>query len=312
MTRLKKIDLHAHYISPGFAQFLDDYFDGKGDGVPTPPFSVEGYFDFMQENDIDFGVLSISSPHLSTAPDTLLPALTKEVNDYAAQFVSTYPDKLGFFASLPLPLIEESIKTIDTSLDRHHALGFTLPTNIRGVYLGDAQFDAVLSKLNERHATVAIHPNEPQPVNEAIKAHILTPLMEFFFDTTRAIAFMSQNNVFSKYPNIKWIVPHCGALLPIIAQRIDMGNKMFQVEHQPDDMQDVLKHLYFDLAGKVLPYQLPTLLHMVDENKIVYGSDAPYTTKQVVHTLSQALEKTDALSEAQKLKMFYTNAMQLI
>ena len=39
------------------------------------------------------------------------------------------------------------------------------------------------------------------------------PLMEFIFDTTRTIIYMSQKNVFSKYPNIKWIVPHCGALL---------------------------------------------------------------------------------------------------
>ena len=38
---MKKIDLHAHYISPGYSQFLDDYFNGEGDGVKTPPFSVE-------------------------------------------------------------------------------------------------------------------------------------------------------------------------------------------------------------------------------------------------------------------------------
>ena len=37
-----------------------------------------------------------------------------------------------------------------------------------------------------------------------------------------------------------------------------------------------MKNLYFDLAGKVLPYQLPTLLEMVDPDKIVYGSDTLY------------------------------------
>ena len=44
---MKKIDLHAHYISPGFSKFLYDYFDGKGDGVATPKFSPEGYLEFM-------------------------------------------------------------------------------------------------------------------------------------------------------------------------------------------------------------------------------------------------------------------------
>ncbi len=59
---MKKIDLHAHYISPGFSKFLDDYFDGKGDGVATPNFSPEGYLDLMTRMDIEYGVLSISSP----------------------------------------------------------------------------------------------------------------------------------------------------------------------------------------------------------------------------------------------------------
>ena len=171
---------------------------------------------------------------------------------------------------------------------------------MRGIYLGDDRLDPVLAKLNERQATVAIHPNEPKPVNEAIKAQILSPLMEFFFDTTRTIIFMSQNNVFSKYPNIKWIVPHSGALLPVIAQRVNIGNKMFNVENGPDDIEQVMQSLYFDLAGMVLPHQLPTLLKMVDEDKIVYGADAPYTTDQVIKRLAKDIESTDLLTEEQK------------
>lgn len=81
---------------------------------------------------------------------------------------------------LPLPL-EESIQMIDRALDEQHAKDFLLPTNARGIYLGDRRLDRIFEKLNERHAVVAIHPNEPQPMNDAIKAKVLTPLMEFFF-----------------------------------------------------------------------------------------------------------------------------------
>ncbi|HJF67149.1 MAG TPA: amidohydrolase [Staphylococcus kloosii] len=309
---MNKIDMHSHYISPGFAQFLDDYFDGQGDGVPTPHFSIDNYLSLMQEADIDYGVLSISSPHLSAAPDEEMLKLTEEVNDYGANLTKSYKDKIGFFASLPLPLVEESVKAIDYALDVQNAHGFTLPTNARGIYLGDQRLDDILAKLNERHALVAIHPNEPKPINDDIKAEILTPLMEFFFDTTRTIIFMNQNNVFSRYPNIKWIVPHSGALLPIIVQRVDMGNKMFDVENQPDDLEQTMQSLYFDLAGKVLPHQLPTLLTMVDENKIVYGADAPYTTDNVVKLLNDELESSSLLTDEQQQKFFYDNAQNLI
>lgn len=304
--------MHSHYISPGFAQFLDDYFDGQGDGVPTPHFSIDNYLSLMQEADIDYGVLSISSPHLSAAPDEEMLKLTEDVNDYGANLTKSYKDKIGFFASLPLPLVEESVRAIDYALDVQNAHGFTLPTNARGIYLGDQRLDDILAKLNERHALVAIHPNEPNPINDDIKAEILTPLMEFFFDTTRTIIFMNQNNVFSRYPNIKWIVPHSGALLPIIVQRVDMGNKMFDVENQPDDLEQTMQSLYFDLAGKVLPHQLPTLLTMVDENKIVYGADAPYTTDNVVKLLNDELESSSLLTDEQRQQFFYDNAQNLI
>jgi predicted TIM-barrel fold metal-dependent hydrolase len=201
---------------------------------------------------------------------------------------------------------------IDYALDSQKAKGFTLPTNARGVYLGDARLDDILAKLNARHATVAIHPNEPKPLNDTIKEQVLTPLMEFFFDTTRTIIFMNQNNVFSRFPNIKWIVPHSGALLPVIAQRVAMGNKMFEVENQPDDLEQTMQSLYFDLAGKVLPHQLPTLLTMVDENKIVYGADAPYTTDNVVKLLNDELESSSLLTDEQRQKFFYDNAQNLI
>lgn len=309
---MKKIDLHAHYISPGFSQFLDDYFDGKGDGVKTPPFSPESYINLMKEQDIEYGVLSISSPHISAAPDDKMLELAEEVNTYAANITQQYSDQIGFFATLPLPLAEESVNTIDKALDDQQALGFTLPTNARGVYLGDERLDPVLEKLNERQATVAIHPNEPKPAIKAMSEEVPPPLMEFIFDTTRTIIYMSQKNVFTKYPNIKWIVPHCGALLPVIAQRVAMGNKMFGSEKQPDDLEQVMKNLYFDLAGKVLPYQLPTLLEMVDPDKIVYGSDAPYTTNQVVSMLANEIESTDLITIDSKIHMLYDNGKALL
>lgn len=309
---MKKIDLHAHYISPGFSQFLDDYFDGKGDGVKTPPFSPESYINLMKEQDIEYAVLSISSPHISAAPDDKMLELAEEVNTYAADITQQYSDQIGFFATLPLPLAEESVNTIDKALDDQQALGFTLPTNARGVYLGDERLDPVLEKLNERQATVAIHPNEPKPAIKAMSEEVPPPLMEFIFDTTRTIIYMSQKNVFSKYPNIKWIVPHCGALLPVIAQRVAMGNKMFGSEKQPDDLEQVMKNLYFDLAGKVLPYQLPTLLEMVDPDKIVYGSDAPYTTNQVVSMLANEIESTDLITIDSKIHMLYDNGKALL
>ena len=51
-----------------------------------------------------------------------------------------------------------------------------------------------------------------------------------------------------------------------------------------------MKELYFDL-GKALPYRLPNITQCVDMDKIIYGSDAPYTTDQVVTMLAMNLKE---------------------
>ncbi|WP_248498899.1 hypothetical protein [Staphylococcus haemolyticus] len=73
-----------------------------------------------------------------------------------------------------------------------------------------------------------------------------------------------------------------------------------------------MKELYFDLAGKALPYQFPNITQCVDMDKIIYGSDAPYTTDQVVTMLADELERTDLLSHHELEKMFYDNGKQLL
>ena len=75
-----------------------------------------------------------------------------------------------------------------------------------------------------------------------------------------------------------------------------------------DDLEQVMKELYFDLAGKVLPYQLPNIAQCVDMDKIVYGSDAPYTTDQVVMMLADELESTELISRHELEKCYMITA----
>ncbi|KRM11844.1 amidohydrolase family protein [Paucilactobacillus suebicus] len=306
-----KIDFHAHYLSPEYVNYLDHYFNGYGDGVATPKWNVEDHLQLMKDFDIDYSVLSISSPHLSAGSKETTVQLAQDVNGFAADVADAHPTKFGFFASLPLPYVDESIKSIDEAVSLH-AQGFTLPTNVQGTYIGDDSFDAVMAKLNDVNALVTLHPNAPQPMTSAA-TDVKVPLMEFFFDTTRTVVNMAQHNIFSKYTNITWLIPHAGALLPIIAQRISVGGKFLNDgDQEPDDMLEVMGHLYFDTAGMVLPYQLPTLLKMTTADKLVYGSDFPYTPNKVVGGLADQLEQTDQLTDQQKQQIFSDTARKLI
>ncbi|QIL50335.1 amidohydrolase [Weissella coleopterorum] len=305
-----KIDFHTHFLPEVYVDYLNKYYDGKADGVRTPKWSLEEHLQFMKDSNIDHSVLSLSSPHPSLGNQAETIAIISAINEEAEKISRTFPEKFSYSASLPLPFIDESLKTIERFADT--ALGFSFPSNTQGLYLGDPKLDDVMALLNEKKATIFIHPTEPQEQNIDAAKGIKTPLMEFFFDTTRAVVNLAQFQIFSRYPAISWIIPHAGALLPIIAQRISEGNKFLSAptDPQPDDLLQVMqqKNVHFDLAGMVLPYQLPTLLQIVKPDQLLYGSDFPYTPAATTDKLAQKIEDTSLFSSSELNAIFNENA----
>ncbi|KRL81556.1 amidohydrolase family protein [Secundilactobacillus paracollinoides] len=307
-----KIDFHAHYLSPGYKKYLKDQFNDMGDGVKTPEYTIDTTLEIMDQVNIDYSLISISSPHINTGDQNGTIELASEVNECAAEQHAKYPDKIGFLASLPLPYVDASIKAIDDAY-ANGATGFTLPTNSRGTYVGDPKLDAMMAHLNERHALVALHPNAPANLDPNVAGQIPAPIAEFFFDTTRTVLNMLQNQIFTRYPDIKFIIPHAGAVLPIIANRVSLAQSLNpELTDAQVDIKTAMNGLYFDVAGMVLPQQLPALLQLVDPDKLLYASDTPYTPTPAVLNLADQLETTGLLSETMKAKIFKDNGTTLL
>ena len=99
------------------------------------------------------------------------------------------------------------------------------------------------------------------------------------FETTRAVANLIMSGTLERYPRIKLIVPHAGATLPVLADRIAMMTAMFPhlSEIAPDRIVPTLGRLYYDLAGMPVPRLLPALRTFADPSRLLYGSDWPHT-----------------------------------
>jgi predicted TIM-barrel fold metal-dependent hydrolase len=116
-----------------------------------------------------------------------------------------YPDRFGVFASLPLPDVDASLAEIEYAFDALRVDGVVLLTNIAGTYLGDPSFDPVFAELNRRQAIVFLHPTSP-PCWEAFSLGLSRPLMEFPFDTTRAVTNLFRSGTFDRCPDLRVIV----------------------------------------------------------------------------------------------------------
>jgi predicted TIM-barrel fold metal-dependent hydrolase len=264
---------------------------------------------------ISKSILSITSPgtHLKAHDDELARKVTRETNDEVANICRDHPDKFGFFASLPLPDVAGSLEEIDRALDDLGAAGFALMTNAHGYYLGDAHLDKVFAKLNERKAIVFMHPtscrSHKAPEGERPLSQYPAPMLEFFFDTTRAVVNLILSGTVARYPNITYLVSHCGGALPPLVERFSSFSTTILGGDAGVDsgtVKDLFKsRFYFDLAGFPFPDQIHGLLRLSDTSRLLYGSDFPYTP-------ASALGGMGARTDEELKKLFDEHVVQEI
>lgn len=310
----RKIDFQAHYLPPSYYDFLAEEGLFCPDGFPTPQWDEAWQQEMMGELGIAYALLSVSSPSLWTKDPARTRTLARKVNDEGAEIVSRAPGNLGFLATLPLPEVSAAINEARRCLDTLHAGGVGLMTNYGGVYLGDRSLDPILAELNGRGALAVLHPTKPAVTVPNVNEEIPVPAFEYFVETTRTFLNLIQNDTFARYPDIRWVIPHAGAFLPILADRFESFALMLRFA-DPDRRVDILAdmaHVYYDLAGFSEPKQLEMLLRNVDETHLLYGSDTPYTDISACVGQAEALEETPKLTERQKALLFTENALTLL
>lgn len=310
-----KIDVHVHYLPPEYRRLAAEAGHSKPDGMPgLPEWSPERAVAFMDEMNIQAGVLSVSSPGVHFGNDEAARKLARYVNEAGAEAARKYPGRFGLFASLPLPDTDGALAEISYAFDELKADGVVLETNFDGVYPGDPKMDPVFAELDRRGAVVFIHPTAPScPGCLDISMGYPRPMIEFIFETTRAVTNLILTGTLDKYPNIRIIVPHAGATLPVIADRVVGLSPALQLSRPitEEDFFGKLRGFYYDTAGFPVPRLLGALLQVADPTRIVYGSDWPFTPDPLVVKLAGRLAETPLLDDAARRQIYRENALAL-
>lgn len=299
------IDVHAHFVPQHYRETAIASGYARPDGMPGfPDWSGEDMVAMMDRQNIERAILSVSSPGVHFGDDQAAAELARFVNREAADLSIRYPGRFGFFASLPLPDIAASLREVDYAFDELGASGVILESNHHGVYPGDPEFDPLLEALDRRGAVVFLHPTSPHctcGVGHANGHALPAPILEFMFETTRVVTNMVYSRVPVRYSKIKFIIPHGGAALPALADRIAFASAAIPSAGDlgPQQVLEQLGTFYYDLAGAPLPRQLPALRSFASDSKLLYGSDWPFTPEPLVQKLKGGLEQ--ALSDTPDL-----------
>ena len=317
--KIGRIDVHAHFLPEKYRAALAAAGHAKPCGMPgIPQWSVDQALGMMDRLSIDAAILSISAPGLHFGDDDAARKMARLVNDEGAKATQLHPTRFGMFASLPLPDIDGSLAEITYAFDTLHADGIVVESNHNGVYLGDPKLDPVFEELNRRHAKIFIHPTNPhcaccQDPTALTPIGYPFPMIEFMFETTRAVFNLILSGTLERFPNLKIIVPHAGATIPILADRVAGLAPALGLKKSLDvpRFYETLRGLYYDLAGFPIPRQLVPLLEIADPKHIMYGSDWPYTPEPLVVDLAHKLDTSSLLSAAMRQDFMRNNALGL-
>jgi 6-methylsalicylate decarboxylase len=239
--------------------------------------------------------------------------LARSSNEVAAEAVRSHPDRFGGFTCLPLPDVDGALAEIDYGFGTLGLDGVVLLTNADGVYLGDSRLDPVFDELNRRRAVVFLHPTVPAGA-ESTSLGYAPSLIEFVFDTTRAVTHLVFSGTLERCPDLRLIVPHAGGTIPFLADRIGLIASRFvpgAADRAPAGAQAYFRRLYYELAISTGPQAVASVLQLADPERILFGSDYPALFEEDVHDLIQALAGNPLLKAGDLEMIQRRNALQL-
>jgi predicted TIM-barrel fold metal-dependent hydrolase len=306
----RRIDMHHHFQPPG----------GLGNaGLQwwTPQHSL----DMMDKFGISFAMMS--NPGASaTAYDGTAKGndAARKSNEYGAKLVSDHAKRIGLFAAIPMNNTDGALKEIEYALDTLKADGFQIGSSTIDKWPGDPQYLPIFQELHRRKATVFIHPF----VNKCCKTlmpGIPESVVEYDFDTTRAVTSMLYNGTLSSCPDMRVIVNHSGAAVPALAGRIkdrvpgaqtsNFGTPKTNTEginpQIPKGVFYELRKLYYECAHAAYPFPISALLKLVPSTQILFGTDYPAEPMESTvghlpeNDLSAALQRAMNRENAERL-----------
>jgi 6-methylsalicylate decarboxylase len=303
-----RIDTHHHIIPPDYREMLRRAGIDEAGGRALPDWSADAALQTMAELEVGTAIMSVSTPgttFLLAASDAL--ALARDLNDYTADLVASQADRFGFFATVPMPHIDESVTEVVRALDDLNADGVVLLANNEGTYLGQDGQDALWSALDARSAVVFVHPADlPGPTVPGVAPFAA----DFLLDTTRAAYLLVRNGIRRKYPNIKFILSHAGGFVPYASHRMAVAI-MAETGASPADTLDDFSSFYFDTALSSSAAALPTLLAFAKPGHITFGSDWPFAPIAAGQYFAMGLETYPTLDVAGRAVIDRTNALAL-
>jgi len=333
-----RIDAYNHFFPAGYYKKMEEVAGDLKDmfrrtrsvqsihDLDTRLRVVEQFPDYAQ-------ILSLPAPTLDTLSKgrpEVAAELARIGNDGLAELVDKHPRHFpAFIAQVPLSAPDAGVAESERALTQLGAAGVQIYTNVGGKPLDRPEFEPFFAAMNRLGKPIWIHPERgaahPDYMDEKKSLYEIWWTFGWPYETSVAMSRLVFSKTLDKYPNLKIIVHHLGAMVPYHEGRVGPGWDQIGKRTTDEDYFALLKSLKkrpldyfkqnFHADSAVFGSRAATVcgLEFFGADKVVFASDCPFDPEGGTMYIRETIKIIDGLdiSKADRDKIYHGNLEKL-
>lgn len=343
-----KIDIFAHFMTEEYQNVLRKHM-GAAYRAPEPWISdVDSRLRLMDKYETVQVLMPSGPPVESVAGPKKAAELARVANDSVAEVINRHPDYFITAAALiPMNNIEAALDEIDRCIQSLKFKGiylFTpqivlgkeskkvvkdkaaidpsagdLPTLTRA--LDHPEFLPIFAKMAQYNLPIWIHPRTTPAFadysTESVSKYRIWHIFGWTYHTTAAMTRLVFSGIFDKYPDIKIITHHAGAMVPFFDKRIEVlydshGQEDKKLIRKPP--VEYFKMFYADTAVNGSTPALECAHKFFGSGRMLFGTDTPHDYEKGEVSIKWTISSIEEMniSRADKKRIYEDNPKKLL
>jgi predicted TIM-barrel fold metal-dependent hydrolase len=264
-------------------------------------------------------VLTLAAPGVESAFPGDAVDMARMANDGMAEIVNKYPDRfVAAVASLPMNDVGASLREAERAINDLKFKGIQIFSSINGKPLDSPEFLPIYEQMAQYDLPILIHPAKEREVpdypGEKTSKYALFLVFGWPFETTLALGRLVYSGVMEKYPNLKIVAHHCGAMVPFFSARIQAVEQAGEGEiiKLTKPPEQYFKRIYGDTVLGANTSAMMCGYDFFGADHMVFSTDYPYPGADFgVAAVIKGIEGMN-ITDEEKAKIFSKNVRQLL
>jgi aminocarboxymuconate-semialdehyde decarboxylase len=157
-------------------------------------------------------------------------------------------------------------------------VGVSVCTHSGGIPVDDRRWDPLYEMWNDLALVVFVHP-DGFCAPEVLGGHFMGWALGAPFDDTIAAVQLMVSGALERFPRIRWIVPHCGGVLPFLLERVDRVWESYRhLLPEAERPRRGVERLMFDTASPSAA-AIAFSAEVLPSDQLVFGTDFPFANR---------------------------------